>query len=600
MSVSVVMLGDAYAGKSLLAQKLVNLGNYQNDELAHTPTSTSTDTPPGEFLTLPYRPTVGADRLCGSGLRYQRANMDLTIWDYPGNERLQTVAPSPKVSADVCLLVLDCTNDEALDHLDAWHDEYLHMCCTDSIAPPMFVVALTKCDAPVERRKVDKETVARWCAREYVDPTLWPRDVVGQVAHCPPVVEVSAIAPIGLQMLFDAICHRGLMRQSLSARLEPMVMDATRDVLTASRLGASWCCAVVGEVRPLPIDMYADTILQRVDTDSGELLAWNAPYPMLSGNTAACRVCHAAIINVKVSDNVSLQSIRLWQEVILREGHIRDIHSVAWIVVGWHTSSRTVEASMTLSQYCEQHRLMFSEIPIFHQVADCDRLWSRISAYTRDYTEKLLLTRSQEHGGCGTQSCPNAPCPWIGRADALDRHHTICEHFPIRCRYEGCFHTGPRGDREEHEKVCAQRPPSCHFCQQAFHGSLYEHLLQCSMRGAYEETHVPCPMAGIGCTSTLIKRGEVKAHIDSERVEHVQLLAAALARQQNDMLEQDRRHRSELENIKEQHARQTQALMGEIVLARAVTEKQHDSIKDLNIQLRLMWEELDQLKASRK
>lgn len=588
------MLGDAYSGKTALAKRLVS---YAEQARGSTPGATPTSTalvPQADSPT--YSPTIGTE-LHTLTARYNREDVAMMLWDVPGNERFHAGVPAPKVGCDVCILVVDATSEDGLLHLDTWHDEYVRN-SANGVAMPAFVVALTKSDAPREKIVVFREDVAKWCARQHVEPVLWPKEVVGEAHPTPPVVVCSAVTGDGISTLLDAVCHRSIVRQTVNERCDQSIaLDTTKAFQQEVATGTCWTGVVFGDVRPPPEEMFGASTILRVPTDSGGLLLWVAPHPLVAANAVACRNANVAIINLAVSDATSTASIRFWQEIVMREGSLRDIQSIAWVVVGWHTPTRTVDASLAVSNYCMQHDIMLIEMPRSSLKTDCDNAWHRIAEYCRKYTLELVLVRTQSQG-CGVVPCPNLPCSWSGRMVSLETHLTTCDYVTVRCRWEGCTHTCPRARREGHEHACSHRPPTCHFCGQVFHGALYEHLVACVEREKFERSHVPCPMASIGCSSTLLVRGELKQHIDSERVEHMQLLSSAFGQLRSEFLEQDRYHRTEIASLKDHHAHQIESLRGEVLLARAVAEKHQDALKEVQIKFQLVWEELDELRKA--
>lgn len=576
-ALTVVALGDSHSGKTWLLHSLCG----KREEVVGS---------------SQYRPTVGAEMMTVA-TRFHGTDVDVTFWDYPGNERLCPSIPGPVVVADVGVLVVDITDPHGVEHLDQWHDEFVRLTC-DGVAMPAFVVVLTKIDRG-DKRVVFRDDVAKWCARQHVEPLVWPSAVVGSAQPVPPVVECSVESGEGITAVMEHIAHRGILRQRINSGTKDIALQIVLEAQRTIQQGGAWVAAVIGDVKPPPMELCGGGLINIIQGQKGRsynLLLWNAPSPLVPANSVLCRNAHVGIITVPVTDSVNTSRIRLWQEIVLREGMLRDVNSLAWVVLAVHAPTRTPTASRLLSEYCVENGIMVVDLPVITSPAHYESIWDRISEYVARYTGELLASRSEQHAAFASTPCVHPKCSWVGRAIDLQKHLTTCDFVTVPCRWEGCPHISHRFEREEHEKFCSKRPPVCHFCSKPYDGPLYTHLVYCQEREAFERTHVACPLTELGCTSTRMERGSISTHIDAERIEHIQILASSVLRMKQELMEQERRHSQEIESMKQSHAAVVEGLRGEVLLARAVADKHQDALKEVSLEFRLVWDEIEALK----
>ena len=125
----VIILGDASVGKTALIQRFVT----------------------GQFSSLAYKPTVGADfysqKLEFSNLQSgEKTLVTLQIWDTAGQERYRSLAASFYRGADVCMLVHDASRPATLASIAMWKADFLrHAAPTDPDSFP-FVYLRNKSD----------------------------------------------------------------------------------------------------------------------------------------------------------------------------------------------------------------------------------------------------------------------------------------------------------------------------------------------------------------------------------------------------------------------------------------------------------------------
>lgn len=569
--ISVVLLGDSHTGKSQIAKALCGTS---------------------AIVPAPYEPTLGTEMLVAPA-RYGSHDVELVVWDFPGNERYAPAVPGPVCHADVCVLVVDSSNLASYEHVDGWHDEYVR-CLAQGIAMPAFVLVRNIVAAGTSvPAAVTHEACTQWCARQRIDPLLWPKELVGAAMPVPPVVDITATDLAGctaadsasqVHTLRDHILHRGILRHAINSHLASILLPQTpiahekihQGILTA---------AVVGDVRALPAGLApAPGNVQDILTDSGDVLVAVGSTPMVTGGSGIlCRNAHCGVIAVAMDHQVTVPRIRLYQELVMREGGLRDPNSVIWVVLGLHTPTRTMESTVTLTNFCEEAGILLVEVAaVFHAA----NVWSRIAAHVRAKLLDQVIQRSLEHTSRATTICPHREggCEWSGSRMDLDKHLTTCGFVQLRCRWDGCTEVLPRKGREDHEKFCVHRPPVCHFCEKPYDGPLYEHLVVCTERDAFERTHVACPLALYGCPTTHVLRSDVASHLADNVAQHMQFMTAALQAMQTATLQMERRHMDELNETRAATAKLVEGLHGEVVLARAVAEKQQDEIRELRFE----------------
>jgi hypothetical protein len=106
-------------------------------------------------------------------------------------------------------------------------------------------------------------------------------------------------------------------------------------------------------------------------------------------------------------------------------------------------------------------------------------------------------------------------------------------------------------------------------------------------------------MASFGCNTTRMPMHSVGAHLSSEVSQHMELMCSAIVHLQNENLRQERRFEEALRLQRESHAALVNDLKGEILVARAISERQQDALREVAAEFRVLWEELDAVKKQK-
>ena len=135
----VIILGESGVGKTSLMKQYVNKRFSQQ-----------------------YKATIGADFLTKE-IMIDDQLVTIQIWDTAGQERFQSLGVAFYRGADACMLVYDITKTKTFDKLEQWKNEFQRQAnIPGDISNFPFVVVGNKCDL-VQRRKVDRSKVERWC-----------------------------------------------------------------------------------------------------------------------------------------------------------------------------------------------------------------------------------------------------------------------------------------------------------------------------------------------------------------------------------------------------------------------------------------------------
>lgn len=135
--VKVVLVGEAAAGKSALAQRL----GYDS-------------------FTIHTLPTIGIDFI-----RVRRPGYRMHLWDTAGQDRFRSIISSYYRMGKVLVLVVDSTMEEQDQEqaLRFWRQQ-----CADHNPDGLFAVVATKADLVEESTDEESSALGRWCEQQGV------------------------------------------------------------------------------------------------------------------------------------------------------------------------------------------------------------------------------------------------------------------------------------------------------------------------------------------------------------------------------------------------------------------------------------------------
>ena len=351
--VDIVVLGDAGVGKTELIRRYTHADS-----------------------TAAAEPTVGVEGTNVTVTLQSGEEVEVTLWDFAGQERYTRLTGRELRGADGCVLVFDLLSHASFEHVSLWHDEFLQNSagCGAAVAPP-FVLVGNKADqvevaadaaggggGAAAAAAVSRDEAVEWCSAEQVDVGLWGGVEAAAVPYC----QTSAATGDGVAEAFAAAVERGVRRKRI---LEEMgAGGAVEEVRVPEeegeeeRGGAAVADAVdvrmclIGdactgkssfirqcktgeffegyEATAAPVTHCA---VQSVDGRRVRLEVVDVPGRDRLGPLPMLRGCHACVIAAAANNAKSLDRARLWREVFLRETGIRDASSVLFVLL--HTKA---------------------------------------------------------------------------------------------------------------------------------------------------------------------------------------------------------------------------------------------------------------------
>jgi Ras-related protein Rab-6A len=171
----VIFLGDTAVGKTSIVNRIVYGG-----------------------VNAQHQPTVGIDFFAQTVIRGDKP-IRLQIWDTAGQEKFRSLIPSYIRNATVAVFVYDITNQASFDNLKTWHAHTL------TLSSPACVVVGNKVDLESAR------AVPTANGKEYAD------------SISAGFFETSAVAPLNVQELFDAIADIPAPDAAQASEVQPAV-----------------------------------------------------------------------------------------------------------------------------------------------------------------------------------------------------------------------------------------------------------------------------------------------------------------------------------------------------------------------------------------
>ncbi len=601
--VVVVVLGDSHAGKTALVNAL----------------TTGTLCDPSQS----FSPTVGAESSIAH-LVYHGRTVELVLWDCSGAERFAPPLGTSTVEAHVCCLVADLTDRASLSRLAQWRDEFAQ--ASPFLSAPAFVVVGTKADVADlcdGRREVSRSDLEFFAAAEAGSRSSdsektdfwWPRQAAGTATPVPPVFEVSSASQASrdtaIAELKEQLVFRGLVTQAASVVIQSRIDELTAGSVT-TRMAyntllrqlkeSAVTVALHGPAAP-PLSLFNDVgrvgvlSVPKDDVRPWNMMLWHSAFVGTSQTPEIFRLMRAVVLLIDLSETTTKDSaVRLLQEDYLRQANLRDPGSIVWVVMGVSGEHKAPAASERLSLYCKRLHLPYMEAPWLCSEAMVAEMWAALCRAIQEEYVGILMRRTDDQLQVAATSCPNGACSWVGRAVDVEQHLTTCPKQVVQCRWDRCTHVSFRDQRETHEKFCVLRPATCHFCEQAYSGTLVDHLTQCLKRDEFERSHVACPMADYGCPTTHVPRGELRGHLGHDVPSHLELLCAATTNLRRLLMEQERRHMQSVDALRCEHQKVVADLTLRLEDTQAVARRQHDSIVEMGLEFKLVWEELQQLR----
>ncbi|KYQ94051.1 Rab GTPase [Tieghemostelium lacteum] len=110
---------------------------------------------------VPTKPTIGVDFVHKDVMVNDRM-VTLQLWDTSGQERFKSLEISYYRGADCCILVFDVQNDQTLQQLKMWREDFISKTGVQDPDNFPFVVLGNKVDEP-EKRIVTEKQAQNWC-----------------------------------------------------------------------------------------------------------------------------------------------------------------------------------------------------------------------------------------------------------------------------------------------------------------------------------------------------------------------------------------------------------------------------------------------------